>query len=73
MLAGGQIRGGRVHGATDERGAAVVKDPVTMPDLFATVAMQLGLDPTATEYTPTGRPLSLTDHGSQIAALLAKT
>jgi len=70
VLAGGQVRGGQVYGTTDARGAEVVKSPVTVPDLFATVAMQLGLDPAATEYTPAGRPLSLTDHGSQVRALV---
>ncbi len=73
VLAGGAIRGGQVYGATDATGTEVVKDAVSMPDLFTTMAMQLGLDPTATEYTPTGRPLSLTNQGSQIKALLVET
>jgi len=70
VLAGGKIRGGVVHGATDETGNEVVKNPVGMADLFATMALQLGLDPTVTESTPTGRPLSLTNQGSQIRAIV---
>lgn len=71
VLAGGGVRGGVVHGATDERGAEVVADPVEIPDLFATVARQMGVSPSLTKLTPSGRPLSLTDHGSIIPALLS--
>ena len=70
VLAGGGIRGGIVHGATDERGAEVVKDPVTMPNLFATLAWQLGVDPSKTLQAPGGRPIAVTDGGSAIRALL---
>lgn len=69
-LAGGGIRGGIVHGATDERGARVVDKPVRLPDLFATVAWQLGIDATQTVYSSTGRPIALTDGGSAIRALI---
>ena len=33
-LGGGGIQGGRVVGETDRLGATIVKDPVTVPDLF---------------------------------------
>jgi Protein of unknown function (DUF1501) len=71
LLAGGGVRGGIVHGATDERGAEVVSDPVTMPNLMATLAWQLGIDPSRSFDTPGGRPISVTDSGSAIRALLA--
>lgn len=71
VLAGGGIRGGVVHGVTDDRGDRVVKDAVTMPDLFATLAWQLGVDPSKTLQAPGGRPIAVTDGGSAIRALLA--
>lgn len=69
VLAGGGIRGGIVHGETDAEGGKVVKDATPVPDLFATIAAQIGLEPLATYDTPLGRPMSLTDGGTPIAAL----
>ena len=70
VLAGGGIRGGVVHGETDDEGARVVKDAVTVPDLFATVATALGLDPGETMMSPSGRPIALTENGRPVKALL---
>lgn len=44
-LAGGGIRPGIVFGETDEFGFNVVKDPVHLRDLHATILQQFGLDP----------------------------
>ena len=44
LLAGGGIKGGQVVGKTDERGARVVEDRVSVLDFHATIAHQLGLD-----------------------------
>ena len=70
VLAGAGIRGGTVHGQTDENGAKVVKDPVTVPNLLATVATTLGLDPNDVAQSPAGRPISLTDGGQPVRAVL---
>jgi uncharacterized protein (DUF1501 family) len=70
VLAGGGVRGGAVHGATDEDGANVAGPTTSVPDLLATMATQLGLDPAHTEMTPVGRPISVTDSGTPIRALL---
>jgi hypothetical protein len=43
-LAGGGTKAGYVHGATDDFGYVAVKDPVSVPDLHATVLHLLGLD-----------------------------
>jgi uncharacterized protein (DUF1501 family) len=48
-MAGSGIRGGIVHGATDERGFDVASDPVNNRQLFATFFTALGIDPKA-EY-----------------------
>jgi hypothetical protein len=69
-LAGGGIRGGVVHGATDEDGAKVVGAPTRAPDLLATMATLLGLDPAHTEMSPAGRPISVTDDGAPIPAIM---
>jgi hypothetical protein len=44
-MAGGGIKGGIVHGETDELGYRIAKDPVTVHDLQATILHQMGLDP----------------------------
>jgi len=70
VLAGGGIRGGQVHGATDDDGAKPAGTPTPVPDLLATMATLLGLDPAHTETTPAGRPISVTDGGGAIRALI---
>jgi uncharacterized protein (DUF1501 family) len=69
-LAGGGIRGGVVRGATDEDGANVATPPTKVPDLLATMATLLGLDPAFTAMTPAGRPISVTDDGGAIRELM---
>lgn len=44
-MAGGGIRGGVVHGATDALGVDVTDDPVDNRQLFATIFSALGIDP----------------------------
>ena len=43
-LAGAGIRGGLVHGASDDLGYAAVEDVCTVHDLHATMLHQLGID-----------------------------
>jgi len=61
LLAGGGIRGGHVHGATDEFGFKAVEMPVHIHDLHATLLHQLGLDHTRLTYAYSGRDFRLTD------------
>lgn len=70
VLAGAGIRGGVVHGETDAEGDKVVKDAVPVPNLMATIATPLGLDPDDTVVSPIGRPIALTEHGTPVKALL---
>ncbi len=44
FLAGGGIRGGMTHGATDELGYHAVQDVVHVRDLHATILHLLGID-----------------------------
>lgn len=71
VLAGGGVRGGVVVGATSDDGDKVVSRPTTVPELMATAATLLGLDPDKSLATPLGRPVALTDGGKPIRELLA--
>jgi len=71
-LAGGGVRGGHVHGATDEFGFAAVENPVHVHDLHATVLHLLGFDHEQLTYRHAGRDFRLTDvHGRVVHELLA--
>jgi hypothetical protein len=65
VLAGGGVRGGVVHGQTDATGDTIVSGATTMPDLFATFARLIGLEPNHTLVTPLGRPISIVDDGGK--------
>ncbi len=70
-MAGGGIRGGISHGATDEMGFHVVEDEVHVHDLQATLLHTLGLDHERLTYRYAGRDFRLTDvHGKVVKALL---
>ncbi len=72
VLTGGGIKGGTVHGATDEFGAAAVKDKVHVHDLHATILHCLGLDHTKLTYRFNGRDFRLTDvAGNVVKPILA--
>jgi uncharacterized protein (DUF1501 family) len=71
VLAGAGVRGGVVHGATDDEGGKVVKDPSSVPDFMATIASLLGVDPNKEMRTPRGRPITITDGGKPISNILA--
>jgi len=71
VLAGGGARGGIAHGSTNAEGAKVERDPVTVPNLFATIATLLGMDPRHEEMSPVGRPIAISDNGTPIKALIA--
>jgi len=71
-LAGGGIRGGIAHGATDDFGFRAVHHRMTVHDLHATVLHLLGLDHTKLTYRYSGRDFRLTDvHGEVVRELLA--
>lgn len=62
-LAGGGIRGGVVHGETDDYGYNIVRDPVHIHDLNATILHCLGFDHKRLTYRFQGRDYRLTDLG----------
>ena len=71
-LAGGGVKRGHVHGATDETGTHVAAGAVHVHDLHATILHLLGLDHTRLTYRHAGRDFRLTDvHGEVVRGLLA--
>jgi hypothetical protein len=71
-LAGGGIKRGITHGATDELGYNAVEDIVHVHDLHATILFLLGIDHTKLTYRFQGRDFRLTDvAGNVVTNLLA--
>jgi hypothetical protein len=68
-MAGGGIRGGMVHGATDELGFHAVEDRHYVTDVHATILSLLGLDSRKLEVP--GRKRLEIDHGKPILPILA--
>jgi hypothetical protein len=71
-MAGGGVKGGHVHGATDEFGFRAVEDIVHVHDLHATILHLLGFDHEKLVYRYAGRDFRLTDvHGHVVKDILA--
>jgi hypothetical protein len=71
-MAGGGVKGGHVHGATDEFGYKAVDKPVHVHDLHATMLHLLGFDHEQLTYRYSGRDFRLTDvHGKVVREVLA--
>ena len=71
-MAGGGVRGGMAHGATDEFGWHAVRDKVHVHDLHATILHLMGLDHERLTYRFGGRDYRLTDvHGRVVQEILA--
>ena len=71
-LAGGGIKPGTTHGETDDYGYNIVKDPVHIHDLNATIMNCMGFDHERLTYRYQGRDFRLTDiHGKVVDSILA--
>ena len=71
-MAGGGIKAGVTHGETDDFSYNIVRDPVEVHDLNATILHVLGVDHTRLTYRFQGRDFRLTDvHGKVVKELLA--
>jgi hypothetical protein len=71
-LAGGGVKAGITHGETDEYGYNVVRDPVHIHDLHATLLHLCGVDHEQLTYKFQGRRYRLTDvHGHVVKGILA--
>jgi hypothetical protein len=71
-LAGGGVKGGYIHGATDEFGFKAVENKVHVHDLHATILHLMGFDHERFTYNYAGRDFRLTDvSGRVVRELLA--
>ena len=71
-LAGGGVKGGHIHGATDDFGFAAVENKVHVHDFHATLLHLLGFDHENLTYRYSGRDFRLTDvHGKIVEDILA--
>lgn len=71
LLAGGGLKQGYVHGASDRTSASPSAGPLTPADLIATIYSCLGIDPGMDIYDRLGRPLVLAPWGREVGELLA--
>jgi hypothetical protein len=70
-LAGGGVKGGTIHGATDEYGYKSIENKVEIYDLHATILHLLGIDHEKLTYRWSGRDMRLTDvHGKVVKEIL---
>jgi hypothetical protein len=70
-LAGGGVKGGTIHGTTDEFGAKGLNGRVHIHDLHATLLALLGFDHEKLTYRYNGRDFRLTDvHGEVVRAII---
>lgn len=71
-LAGGGVKGGTAHGATDEFGARAAVDKVHIHDLHATVLALMGFDHKRLTYRYNGRDFRFTDnYGNVVKNIIA--
>ncbi len=71
-LAGGGIRGGVTHGSTDDFSYNIAENPVSVPDLHATILHLMGVDHKKLTFKYQGRHFRLTDvHGEIVDSVLA--
>ncbi len=66
-MAGGGVKGGMQHGATDDIGRTAVEDTVHIHDLHATVLALLGLNHEKLTYRYAGRDFRLTNVSGNVA------
>ena len=61
------VKGGFIHGSTDDFGFRTAESPVHVHDLHATIMHLMGLDHTRLTYRYSGRDFRLTDvHGNVV-------
>jgi hypothetical protein len=71
-MAGGGVKGGMAYGQTDPLGLDIIRDPVPVHDLHATLLHLLGFDHEALTYRYAGRDFRLTDvYGKVLDEILA--
>ena len=64
-LSGCGINPGVIHGKTDDKGEKIAEGMVTLQRFFATIFQAVGIDHQREHLTPEGRPVPLTDYGTE--------
>ena len=72
MLAGGGMKQGYVHGASDSLGGEVDTDGVTVADFATTIYNQIGINADKELMSPGNRPIEIVAGGEVLDALLSK-
>jgi len=72
MLAGGGVKQGHVHGASDSLGGDVESDGVSVADFATTLYHQIGINADKKLMSPGNRPINICDGGTVLDAILAK-
>jgi len=71
VLAGGGLQNGKTIGVTDDLGMTIASQPISLPDLHATIHCALGIDPSEELYADGDRPVPITDMGQPVKELFA--
>ncbi|MGL4464167.1 MAG: DUF1501 domain-containing protein [Planctomycetia bacterium] len=71
VMGGGSIKGGRVLGASDDKGMGPAKDAITPDAVAASLYHNLGVDSTKEYKTATGRPVMIVREGQPIKELFS--
>jgi hypothetical protein len=69
VLAGGGVKGGQVIGQTNADGTEIVARPLSVPDLYRSVAWAMNVDANKSRFAPSGRPVKTVDGGTMIDGL----
>ena len=70
FIAGGGLKMGQAVGSTNARGERPKDHPVTVPQVLATIYHALGIDPSRTFPSGSGRPMYILDDRQPITELL---
>lgn len=70
-IAGGGFKKGFVYGRSDQTSVDVEEDPLSVPDLSATLYNQIGINPEKKLMSPGDRPIDIVRGGKVVKALLA--
>ncbi len=71
LFAGGPFGGGKVVGASDEKGQGPAERAISPDDIAASLYHSLGIDHTREYHTPTGRPVMIVRYGSVVRELFS--
>ena len=71
MLAGGGVKGGMIHGASDATATEPDSDPVSPADLATTMYHLLGIVADKELMAPGARPIEIVDGGNVIDSILS--